>query len=67
MKHTTYAKIFRALRNQLLTFGLFALALYILRQIFSGFWLLLAFDICAIYCLILFLVLGVIWYLDHRS
>ncbi len=67
MKHKTYLRIFRNLRYQLLTFALFSLLLLILRQIFVYQWLVLAFDICVLYCAILFVVMIAIWWFDKSD
>lgn len=67
MKHKEYLHIFRNLRGQLLSFGLFALILLMLRQIFAHRWLILAFDFCVLYCGILFIGLCIIWWFDHHS
>lgn len=67
MKQPTYAKIFKGLRSQLVTFGLFGLVLLVLRAFFQTEWLIFAFAACALYCLGLFLGMVGIWILDRRN
>ncbi|MCH4170914.1 MAG: hypothetical protein LKF36_06795 [Lactobacillus sp.] len=66
MKHKSYLKIFRNLRNQLISFLLFALILLVMQVLLSASWLTYALGACMLYCVLLFIAMVVIWALDRR-
>ncbi len=66
MKHKSYLKIFRNLRNQLISFLLFALILLVMQVLLPFIWLTYALGACMLYCVLLFIAMVVIWALDRR-